>query len=90
MKMDIDLKDIESSSLEYIINLIENDMKANSGNHIAGYPLLQGVQDIAYRLRYEIGRARDAQRKAERGPVAEVEDEMAFLHRNIKDKFFKV
>lgn len=52
--VDINIKDIHSCAIEYIIDLIESDMTRNDGNSIRGYHLFQEVLTLKNLLKQEL------------------------------------
>ena len=75
VSVDVNLKDLDSNALEYIIDLIQADMNANSGNSIRGSSLFQNVMVIANLLKQEIYMAKNREYEKEH-PRDKKADEM--------------
>lgn len=58
MKVDINLTEIDSHAIEYIVDLIEKDAKDNEGNSIRGFSLFQEVHVVGNLLKQELVMAR--------------------------------
>lgn len=88
MKMNINLTDIDSNALEYIIDLIEKDFKDNEGNSARGGTFFQAVWVLKNLLNQEIYLARrEASRKDEHFDGVE-EDEAEKIYSWIGHKPF--
>ena len=89
VSVDVNLKDLDSNALEYIIDLIQADMNANSGNSIRGSSLFQNVMVIANLLKQEIYMAKNREYEKEH-PRDKAQDEDMDWHKPRKHKgFFK-
>lgn len=60
--MDINISDVDKHAVQYIIDLIERDEKANQGNSIRGYSLFQAVGFLKYLLKQELSLAEREER----------------------------
>lgn len=62
--MDVNITEVDSHALEYVIDLIEKNMNDNFDNAVRGHSLFQNVASFAGLLKQEITMARREMEKA--------------------------
>lgn len=74
--MNLNIRGVDPNAVQYIVDLIEQDMNRNARNSVRGYPLFQNIRILANLLRQEVAISlrEEAKQGKEPAEVADIQE----------------